>query len=84
MAIYNYVEAAHQQRKNDAYCELLKYLDTKKGQKKFPLWFDLLEYLKDRNNELEKANKKIKEYQNFFSTLSSFLPHRSSIRNIIR
>ena len=78
MAILDHAEGARQQRMNDAYSELLKFLDTKKGQKMFPNWSELLDYIDERHNELNKANKKIEEYQIFFNTLSNFLPRSSS------
>ena len=82
MAILDHTEVARQQRMNDAYSELLNFLDTKKGQKY--LNKDALEtYLKERHQEIEELNKKIEEYQNFFNTLSNFLPRSSSTSRIL-
>ena len=80
MAVINHEEVARQQRMNEAYSELLNFLETKKGQK-YLNRIDLEDYLREKHEELRIANEKIKKYQEFFKTLSNFLPQKSSITN---
>ena len=34
-------------------------------------------YIEKKEDWIKKQNKRIKEYQDFFTTLNSFLPHRN-------
>ena len=79
MAILNHAKNAQQMLMNNAYEELLKFLNSNEGQKTFPLsWKHMLMYFDERHDELKKSEEKIKEYQKFFNTLSNFLPRGSS------
>ena len=78
MAQINYREVARQKAMKEAFDELQEFLKTKKGQKALPNWIDLQMYFNEKENVIKKQEDKIKEYRNFFDTLSSLLPRKFS------
>ena len=83
MARIDYAAIARRKAMDEAYAELQEFLKTKKGQKALPNWVHLQSYFLDQEKKIEDQEQKIKEYRNFFSTLSSLLPKKIGTNTLI-
>jgi hypothetical protein len=59
------------------------FINTPEGKKALPNWVFIIRYINEKDEKLKEANKEIKKYQDFFSTLSSLLPRHFSIQDRI-
>ena len=69
MAYYDHMAAEEAKNRKFKFEEHLEKLKTEN--------IDVYMYISMKLGELEKAKKRIEEYQNFFKTLNSFLPDNS-------
>ena len=78
MARIDHRAVANQKAQEEAYVEFRKLLKTDEGRKIFPNWIDLERYLMHEDAKIVKYETQIKEYREFFNTLSSLLPRKFS------
>jgi hypothetical protein len=81
MATIDYRRIADEKARQEAFDELMEFLETEDGKKALPNWVDLMRYLNDKEVKIKEQDKVIKEYRDFFSTLSSLLPRQFSIHD---
>lgn len=83
MATIDYEKIIYENKKKDAYIELIDFLKTSKGRKALPNWTYLLDYLDDNGKKIADMEETIKEYKDFFIKLKSFLPKDHTIHDVI-
>jgi len=78
MARIDHAKVAREKAQEEAYVEFRKLLKTDKGKKMFPNWVDLEFYFMREEAKIARYETQIKEYRDFFGTLSSLLPRKFS------
>lgn len=78
MARIDYRKIANEKAQEEAYTQFRIFLKTEKGREIFPNWLDLERYLMHEDAKIVKYETQIKEYRDFFDTLSSLLPRQFS------
>ena len=80
---YDHVKAARNKANREKYEELKKFITSSNKKGKLSDWFPAHEHILSMENTIERQNKQIQEYRNFFSSLSLLMPRKSSIHDII-
>lgn len=87
MAYLDHAAEAHDKECKEKYEELKKFissLETKgKNKGKVSEWWPAYEHVKKMENTIERQQKKLQEYQSFFSSLSALMPRQHSIHDIL-
>ena len=78
MARIDYEKVAREKAQEEAYTEFRKFLKSDEGREIFSHWEDLEYYLMHQEAKMVRYETQIKEYREFFNTLSSFLPRKFS------
>ena len=78
MARIDHAKVAREKAQEEAYVKFRQFLNTDEGRKIIPYWVDLERYFRHEEGKMIKCETQIKEYRDFFSTLSSLLPRKFS------
>jgi hypothetical protein len=84
MAYYDHGEANRKKACAENFEELKKSISSLDKDNKLSEWHLAYQHIVDMENNIKEYKKKIKEYNDFFSSLGKLLPKKSSIHDIIR
>jgi hypothetical protein len=83
MAQIDYAQIANEKAMVEAYEKMQGFLQSKKGKKEFPEWLDFVRYLNKQEVKIHKQAEEIESYKEFFGKLSSFLPRKFSVHDVL-
>lgn len=83
MAYYNHFEGAQKKRNKENYSALKEFITSKDEKGIISEWFPAYNHIVELEDKIEKMEKEIKAYKDFFKTMDSLLPRRSSTTDII-
>lgn len=81
---YDHAEAARKEAAKKKYEELKNHIHSiDKDTDKVNVWFDAYRHMIGMESEIREQAEKIEKYEKFFGMLSTLLPKKSSIHDVI-
>ena len=83
MALYDHQQAELNLQARQSYTKLKEWLRTKEHGEKLNEFFPAVLHIEDMERTIAEQELQLKEYRNFFSSLSMLLPKQPSIHDVI-